>query len=618
MKCSKPRFAPRLLLETLESRLQPGSLITGQSYGWSLLADNVSILDAGSVDNQSLVSPSFSENSKSTPTSAPVNVAGASLNIAVVPVIVAKNETSSVPISTPADNLVNGLANEDLSNAGLTDHLSSLPLAPVALGAVGQVPPPATPAGSVPQSPTGVAAPAAPVQSAGRTPQLAMAPAPTPVKINGQTMAAPPLQSGPTFHVTRQSVSSNGIDSRSAANWATYIGFSGDDRLLGITLDPNPSNPQPIVVAGFTQNPNDPTDFEGLLARVSRDGSAATLFTMDLGSNSRTEFHSAVVDPNDGAIYVTGSITQNGTTTDVVARVSHLSTVDWDISSHPNVSAEGNSVQLDSTGTNLYVAGDIDGNAYLSELTNLSSAAPTFVFNQVIPLMDVNNNSAPSTAKSVAVDSSGNADLAVQIQGTPDAEPGVVQIGPGGTMNWELAFPSTGPNGGMNGVAVDASDNVYLTGGVGVSNPPLLDELVASFDSSGNQLNGIRIIIQDNSGNPSGQIIGYNLQVDNTANGTFGNNVFTAVTDSGTDLQGNIDFIVFDPGLTTVVQDEMGTAFGSGDDQNRGLVLDPANSALYQAGFTNSADFMPIKPNAFQPTYGGGPNDGVLIGYQVA
>jgi hypothetical protein len=618
MKCSKPRFAPRLRLENLESRLQPGSMITGQSYGWSLLADNRSILDLGSVDNQSLVSQASSE-SKSTFTSAPVNVAGDHLDIAVVPVIIAKSEASRIPTSTLVDNLASGLTNEDLSSPGLTDHLSSAPLATVALAAIGQVPPPATPAGGVPQSPTGVAAPASPVQSAGSTPQLAIAPAPAAVKLNGQLMAGPTLQSGPTFHVTTQSVSSKGADSRSAANWATYVGSSGEDRLLGITLDPNSSNSQPIVVVGFTQNPNDPTDYEGLVARISTDGSAGTVFTMDLGSNSRTEFHSAAVDPNDGAIYVTGLITQNGTTTDVLARVSHLSTVDWDMSNHPNVSAEGNSLQLDSTGTNLYVTGDVDGNAYLSQLTDLSHATPTVVFNQAIPLMDINNNNAPSTGKGVTIDSSGNIDVAVQIQSTPDAEPGVLQISPGGaSMNWGYTFPSTGPNGSMNGVAVDASDNVYVTGGVGVSNPPLLDELVASFDSSGNQLAGIRIVIQDNQGNPSGQIIGHNLQVDNSANGTFGNNVFTAVTDSGTDLLGNIDFLVFDPGLTSIVQDEMGTAFGSNDDQNRGLVLDPTNSALYQAGFTNSPDFMPIKSNAFQPTYGGDPYDGVLIGYEVA
>ena len=37
MKCSKSRFRP--LLEVLEGRLQPGSVITGYGYGWSVLTD---------------------------------------------------------------------------------------------------------------------------------------------------------------------------------------------------------------------------------------------------------------------------------------------------------------------------------------------------------------------------------------------------------------------------------------------------------------------------------------------------------------------------------------------------------------------------------------------------
>ena len=34
MKCSKGRFAFYPILETLEDRLQPGSVILGQEFGW--------------------------------------------------------------------------------------------------------------------------------------------------------------------------------------------------------------------------------------------------------------------------------------------------------------------------------------------------------------------------------------------------------------------------------------------------------------------------------------------------------------------------------------------------------------------------------------------------------
>src|SRR5260370_1219957 len=45
MTCSKARFVFRQRVEDLENRLQPGSMITGSGYGWSLLADNFSIPD---------------------------------------------------------------------------------------------------------------------------------------------------------------------------------------------------------------------------------------------------------------------------------------------------------------------------------------------------------------------------------------------------------------------------------------------------------------------------------------------------------------------------------------------------------------------------------------------
>jgi hypothetical protein len=66
----------------------------------------------------------------------------------------------------------------------------------------------------------------------------------------------------------------------------------------------------------------------------------------------------------------------------------------------------------------------------------------------------------------------------------------------------------------------------------------------------------------------------------------------------------------------------VGSAFGSNDDQLRGMVLDPADSALYMAGFTNSPDFGQVAGQTFtngvfQPTYGGDPYDGVVVAYLV-
>src|SRR5439155_21341056 len=119
----------------------------------------------------------------------------------------------------------------------------------------------------------------------------------------------------------------------SAPSWVSYVyppvptgGTNGDDRLLGIALDPsgdvnNPSGTaQPVVVTGFSQDAMDPTEIDGMVARLSADGKSGTVFTLALGSGSRTEGHSIDVDAN-GTIYVSGQTDAGGFTSDLVLSI---------------------------------------------------------------------------------------------------------------------------------------------------------------------------------------------------------------------------------------------------------------------------------------------------------
>src|SRR5438477_6986064 len=122
MKCSRPRFAMRPLVENLESRLQPGSVLTGSGYSWSLLADNLSILKQDSSESQRRVSAVSSEGSKPTPSNTPADVHHQSLAIAVASVAAARTDASSQPTSKLFDDLAAGLTDEGLSNVSLTGH----------------------------------------------------------------------------------------------------------------------------------------------------------------------------------------------------------------------------------------------------------------------------------------------------------------------------------------------------------------------------------------------------------------------------------------------------------------------------------------------------------------
>src|SRR5207245_2596312 len=116
MTCSKPRCVFRPVLENLESRLQPGSVVTGQGYGWSLLADNLSILEQGS--SHRLISQSSSESAKPALTSIPVDLHSDHQGIAVAKVMAAR--TDSLPTNKLLDNLADGLTNDDFGLLSLT------------------------------------------------------------------------------------------------------------------------------------------------------------------------------------------------------------------------------------------------------------------------------------------------------------------------------------------------------------------------------------------------------------------------------------------------------------------------------------------------------------------
>src|SRR5436305_1908746 len=110
MKCSKPRFIFRPQVENLESRLQPGSVLSGSGYGWSLLADHLSILNQGSPDAQSQVAPSSSDSTIPSQAPAPVETHRDNLDIAIISLAAARSQNASTPgntsIATPTLDLL--------------------------------------------------------------------------------------------------------------------------------------------------------------------------------------------------------------------------------------------------------------------------------------------------------------------------------------------------------------------------------------------------------------------------------------------------------------------------------------------------------------------------------
>src|SRR6202011_3166480 len=135
-----------------------------------------------------------------------------------------------------------------------------------------------------------------------------------------------------------------------------------------------------------------------------------TIGTVGFGTGTRTEGHGIDVD-SAGNIYVigqTGQTSDPSTTTDLIVRVDTTGTVSWAISLTPtNSIGVGNGIKLDATGTNLFSTGGVDGNLFVTELTNLASARPSVVYGSAFPI-----DAGSRVGTAIGPDSAGAADLA--------------------------------------------------------------------------------------------------------------------------------------------------------------------------------------------------------------
>src|SRR5207244_11397996 len=124
----KSRIAYRPVIESLENRLQPGSMIPIQGYGWSL-ADGLSLLNRESWDSQSAATPG---SSKPTLTGTPAAENHNALEITAARAPSALREFSSLPASNLVDNLGADLTNDDLADLPLRSQRLPVELATVA------------------------------------------------------------------------------------------------------------------------------------------------------------------------------------------------------------------------------------------------------------------------------------------------------------------------------------------------------------------------------------------------------------------------------------------------------------------------------------------------------
>ncbi len=444
--------------------------------------------------------------------------------------------------------------------------------------------------------------------------------------------------------------------------YSTYLGGSGGDIGSGIAVDSNGS----MYVVGLTRSANFPIKnaFQASLlgsqdAFITKFDSSGTnlIYSTYLGGSGNSSGNGITVDESGNA-YVTG----------------WTDSVDFPIVNAFQGSLSGLRdvfvTKLDATGSNLiystYLGGgrfdegwdiaiDGDHNVYITGKTtslnfpikNAFQSAIAGLTNAFITKFDATGSSliystylggnVGDEGQKIIVDNSGNVYVTGQTQSTNFPLKNPFQGSrSGGTDVFITKFDATGSNliystylGGsdldiVSGIAIDNSDNIYVSGWTSSANFPLMNPFqgflkgtrngfITKFDSSGtnliystylggndiSQINGIAI---DSNGHV--YVIGHTSSTDFPVKNAF-----------QTSLSGSEDAFITKldaTGSSLIYSSYFG---GTKFDAANGIALDSVGNA-YLVGQTSSSNF-PVTANAFQLVLTGLSNDAFVSKFAI-
>ncbi|MBN1856610.1 MAG: SBBP repeat-containing protein [Dehalococcoidia bacterium] len=301
------------------------------------------------------------------------------------------------------------------------------------------------------------------------------------------------------------------------STWNTFLGSSGNDEGHSIALDSTGN----VYVCGFSitswgspvQSYTDECD--AFVAKLDRDGNLA--WNTFLGGDGDDYGYGIAVDDN-GNVYVSG-----------------YSDVEWSYESHDPVNTFSGgdcdvfAARLDSNGNltwHTFVGGtgtdrgygiavDNSGDVYLSGYSNTTWGSPVRGYSDSYDAFaaefDGDDGSLTwntflggadsDSARSIAVDGSGNAYVAGKSNGTwgtpvraytgndyDDAFAAAIDCSDG-SLTWNTFLGGDGTDSG-NGIAVDGSGNVYITGTSDATWGDPVQSYVANKDAFAASLNG--------------------------------------------------------------------------------------------------------------------------------
>ncbi|HKS21275.1 MAG TPA: IPT/TIG domain-containing protein [Thermoanaerobaculia bacterium] len=450
--------------------------------------------------------------------------------------------------------------------------------------------------------------------------------------------------------------------------WSTYLGGSDIDLSYAVALDGS-GNAYVTGVAGSTDFPTvNPIygtkafDWDVMVAKINAAGTAIVYSTY-IGGDGGNEYGLTIATDSSGNCYVGGGTNSTDFPTVNPIQSTYGGTGAYRDAFALKINAAGSAIlwstYLGGSGDDMAygITADSSGNAYVAGYTESSGLSwiggsaiqSTYGGNTDGFVIKINSSGANvwstylGTSGSdlplcIRLDGSGN----VWVGGTTDSSswPGVngssaqstyggnqdaflTQINAAGTAINYSTYLGGSDYEDLQGIAVDSSGNVYVTGTTastsfpGVTGSSIQSTNAGSYDLYVTKLNSTATSITwstflggsdydlpqdigvDSSGNVyvMGSTLSSDFPVTNAIQPTYG---------------GGIDAIAVRINAAGTAVDYATYLGGSGEDQGYGGAVD-ASGNFYITGFTASTDFIGTSGSAIQPTYGGGSYDAWVV-----
>lgn len=259
--------------------------------------------------------------------------------------------------------------------------------------------------------------------------------------------------------------------------WIATLGSSANtDYGLGVAID-SAGN---VYTAGYTYS----AGAGGVDALISKYNTYGVIQWQRTLGGSGTDYAYGVAVDSSGNAYVTGYTNNAGSGGDeiLIFKYDTTGTLQWQKVLGGTGNEYGYGVAVDSS-SNLYIAAHTinAGGTYFDVLTTKYDSSGTIQWQRTL-----GNSNGDDYGTAVAVDSSSNVYVTgfVTSSGAGIDDMLIAKYNSSGTLQWQRVLGSTSSDYGQ-GVAVDTSGNVYITGYTNSAGSGGYDIITAKYDQNG-------------------------------------------------------------------------------------------------------------------------------------